>query len=68
MALREGVLMPDRPTVKGMPRLNTTAVVDARRAKLRTSRCPPPKPLQPTIGPVAQIVPQEVLAKHHQPT
>ncbi len=57
----EGVLMADRPPAAGLPRMNTTAVGDARRANLRAKPSRPTSPLQPTVGPVAQIVPQAMV-------
>jgi hypothetical protein len=61
IARHEGVLMPDRRAVKGLPRLNTTAVGDARRASLRVKPTHPSGPARPTVGPVAQAVPQAMV-------
>ena len=68
--MREGVLSPTRPPLKGMTRLNALPTTDAHRKRLHA-----PKPLKvphpikpvarikPTIRHVTEIVPQSVIPK-----
>jgi hypothetical protein len=59
----EGLLLPDRPPLKGMPRINTTPFTDAQRKRLHVKPVKPPKPFAPTIRKVAEIVPQKLIPK-----
>jgi hypothetical protein len=54
VAMREGVLSPTRPPLKGMTRLNALPTTEAHRKRLHT-----PKPLKVPhpIKPVARIKP-----------
>lgn len=63
VAMREGLLLPDRPPLKGMPRINTTPFTDAQRKRQRPKIIKPPKPAAPTVRKVAEIVPQKAIPK-----
>jgi hypothetical protein len=59
----EGLFLPDRPPMKGMPRINSLPCTDEHRKKLHVKPAKKPKPFAPTIRKVAEIVPQKVVAK-----
>ena len=59
----EGLLLPDRPPLKGMSRINAFPGTDAQRKKLHVKPAKKPKPFAPTIRKVAEIVPQKLIAK-----
>ncbi len=59
----EGLLLPDRPPLKGMSRINTFPGTDAQRKRLHVKPMKPPKPFAPTIRKVAEIVPQKMIKK-----
>jgi hypothetical protein len=59
----EGLLLPDGPPLKGMPRINTTPFTDAQRKRLHVKPAKKPKPFAPTIRKVAEIVPQKSIAR-----
>lgn len=64
LAMRnEGLLLPDRPPLKGMSRINTTPFTDAQRMRLHPKPIKKPKPFAPTIRKVAEIVPQKLIPK-----
>ncbi len=56
----EGLLLPDRPPRKGMPRINPFPTTDARRVRLRPS---PVKKFKPTVQKVKEIVPNKLIPK-----
>jgi hypothetical protein len=61
--MREGVLSPTRPPLKGMPRLNALPTTDAHRKRLHRKPMKLPKPFKPTIRHVTEIVPQNIVPK-----
>jgi hypothetical protein len=59
----EGLLFPDRPPLKAMPRFNALPGTDAQRKALHVKPVKKPKPFAPTIRKVAEIVPQKIIPK-----
>lgn len=59
----EAFLLPDRPPLKGLPRINTTPFTDAQRKRFQPKKVKTIKPFAPTIRKVAEIVPQKMVAK-----
>lgn len=59
----EGFLLPDRPPLKGMSRINTFPSTDAQRKALHVKPAKKPKPFAPTVRAVKEIVPQKVIPK-----
>jgi hypothetical protein len=45
----EGFLLPDRPPLKGMFKINTTPGTDAQRKRLHPKKVKPPKLFKPTV-------------------
>ncbi len=50
----EGLLLPDRPPLKGMPKTNTTLGTDAQRKRLHLKKVKPPKLFPPTVKAVKE--------------
>jgi len=59
----EGLLLPDRPPLKGMSRINAFPGTDAQRKRLHVKPAKKPNPFAPTIRKVAEIVPQKKIPK-----
>lgn len=59
----EGLLLPDRPPLKGMPRINAFPGTDAQRKALHVKPAKKPRPFAPTISKVKEIVPNKFVAK-----
>ena len=59
----EGFLLPDRPPHKGIPKINTTPMTDARRKRLHPKKVQPSKPFKPTVQMVKEIVPNKMIPK-----
>ncbi len=59
----EGLMFPDRPPLKGMPRINTFPGTNAQRKALHVKPAKKPKPFAPTVRKVAEIVPQKIIPK-----
>ena len=59
----EGFLLPDRPPLKGIPKINTTSMTDTRRRRLHPKKVQPPKPFKPTVQMVKEIVPAKMIPK-----
>ena len=59
----EGFLLPDRPPLKMMPRINTTPFTDAQRKRLHPTKVKPPKLFPPTARKVKEIVPNNLIPK-----
>jgi len=59
----EGFLLPDRPPLKGLPRLNTTPFTDAQRKRFQPTKVKTIKPFAPTIQKVKEIVPNKMIPK-----
>lgn len=57
----EGFLLPDRPPLKGMPKINTTPFTDAKRKRLHPKKVKPPKLFPPTVRAVKEIVPNKFI-------
>ena len=59
----EGFMLPSRPPLKGMPRLNFTPGTDGQRKRLHAKLVKPPKPFAPTVEKVKEIVPAKLIPK-----
>ena len=59
----EGLLYPDRPPLKGMPRINAFPGTDGQRKRLHVKPVKPPKPFAPTVQKVKEIVPNKLIPK-----
>jgi len=59
----EGFLLPDRPPLKGMARINATPYSDAQRKQLHPKKVKPPKLFAPTVRAVKEIVPNMLIPK-----
>ena len=59
----EGLLPPDRPPLKGMPRINAFPGTDAPRKALHVKRAKKPNPFAPISHKVKDIVPNKFVAK-----
>jgi hypothetical protein len=57
----EGLLLPDRPPLKGMFKINTTPGTDAQRKRLHPKKVKPPKLFPPTVQKVKEIVPNKLI-------
>ena len=62
-----GFLLPSRPPLKGMPRINAFPGTDAQRKVLHVKPLKKPKPFAPTVRKVVEIVPQKLIAKVNPP-
>lgn len=63
VALRDGVLLPSRPPLKGVPRLNPFPVTQAKRKQMQPKPVRVVNTLKPTVRPVTEIVPPKFVAK-----
>lgn len=59
----EGYLLPNRPPLKGLPRINTTPLTDTQRKRLHPKPVKMPKPFAPTIRKVKEVVPNSMIPK-----
>ena len=59
----EGLLLPDRPPLKGMSRINPFPCTDQERKRLHVKLIKPAKLFPPTVKKVAEIVPQKMIVK-----
>ncbi|QEL16356.1 hypothetical protein [Limnoglobus roseus] len=59
----EGFLLPDRPALKGMTKINMTPFTDAQRKRIQPKPVKKPKLFPPTIRRMKEIVPQKYVAK-----
>jgi hypothetical protein len=59
----EGFILPDRPPLKGMPKINTTPLTDAQRKWIQPKPVKKAKPFSRTIRKMKEFVPQKYLAK-----
>lgn len=59
----EGFLLPDRPPLRGMPKINTTPFTDAQRKRFQPKPVKTIKPFAPTIQKVKEIVPNKIIPK-----
>lgn len=59
----EGFLLPDRPPLKGLPRINTTFGTDAQRKRFQPKPVKTIKPFAPTVQKVKEIVPNKMIPK-----
>lgn len=59
----EGVLLPSRPPLKGLPRINTTPFTDAQRKRFQPKPVKKVKPFAPTVQRVKEIVPNKLIPK-----
>ncbi len=65
--LREGLHLPDRPTAKGLSRINPFPTTNAHRRRLVPKPARKPNPFPPTVRPVAEIVPPRLIPKLFKP-
>ncbi len=64
VAAREGLLVPDKAPVAGLPKFNCTGRTNAERMKLKVN----PVPVRP-LGPVVhQVVPGHLIPKNLSPS
>ena len=63
----EGFLLSDRSPLKGLPRINTMPMTDARRKRLHPKKVQPPKSFQPTVQKVREIIPAKIIPKLKSP-
>jgi hypothetical protein len=63
VAMREGVLSPSRPLLKGMSRINPLPISGDRRKRLHPKPVKAVKPFTPTVRAVAEVVPQRFVLK-----
>ena len=59
----EGFLQPDRPPLKGLPKINTTPFTDAQRKRFQPKPVNMVKPFAPTVQRVKEIVPNKLIPK-----
>lgn len=59
----EGFLLPARPPLKGMPRINTTPFTNTQRKRFQPKPVKKLKPFAPTIRRVKEIVPNKMIPK-----
>jgi hypothetical protein len=59
----EGFLLPDRPPLKGMFKINTTLGTDAQRKRLHPEKVKPTTLFKPTVRAVKEIVPNQFIQK-----
>jgi hypothetical protein len=57
VAMQEGLLAPDRPPAKGLPRLNAFPTTNVHRRRLKPTSFPP------TVRPVAEVVLPHLIPK-----
>jgi hypothetical protein len=57
VAMMEGLLAPDRPPAKGLPRINAFPTTNAHRRRIK------PNSLPPAVRPVAEVVPPHMIPK-----
>jgi hypothetical protein len=64
LARRDGrFLLPDRPPLNGMPKINSTLGTDTQRKRLHPKKVKPPKLFPPTVRAVKEIVPNKLIPK-----
>lgn len=59
----EGLFLPDRPPLKGLPRINATPFTDAERKRFQAKPVKKAKPFAPTIKKVKEIVPNKMIPR-----
>jgi hypothetical protein len=59
----EGFLLPDRPPLMGMSKINSTPNTDAQRKRLHPKKVEPPNLFKPTVRAVKEIVPKKLIPK-----
>jgi hypothetical protein len=59
----EGFLLPDRPPLKGRPKINSTLGTDTQRKRLPPKKVGPPKLFPPSVRAVKEIVPNKLIPK-----
>lgn len=57
----EGFLLPNRPPLKSLPRINATPFTDAQRKRFQTKPVKAIKPFAPTVPKVKEIVPNKMI-------
>lgn len=59
----EGFLLPDRPPLRGLPKINTTPFTNAQRLRFQPKPVKKIKPFTPTVQKVKEIVPNKMIPK-----
>jgi hypothetical protein len=59
----EGYMIPDRPPLKGMSRINPLPVTNAHRKRLHPKPVKLTNPFRPTVRKVIEVVPQRLIPK-----
>ena len=57
VAMKEGLLAPDRPPAKGLPKINAFPITNSHRRRLKPNSVPP------TVRPVAEVVPPHLIPR-----
>ena len=65
--MREGLLLPDRPSALGLSRINPFPTTDAHRRRFKSKPIKASTPFQPTVRPVKEIVPTKLIPKLGRP-
>jgi hypothetical protein len=60
LAMREGLLAPDKPPMKGLSRINPFPTTNAHRRRLQPKPVTASNAFRPTV---AQVIPQNFVAK-----
>lgn len=55
LAIREGLLLPDKPPAPGLSRLNVTPLTNDQRKRLVPKPVKAPNPFKPTVAKVGQM-------------
>jgi hypothetical protein len=63
VAMKEGLVLPDRPTATGMSRINPFPTTDAHRKRIRSSPVKKAKPFAATVTHVSHVVSQRISPK-----
>jgi hypothetical protein len=61
VAMREDVVSPTRPPLKGMPRLNALPTTDAHCKRSHRKPVKLPTPFKPTVRHFTEIAPQNII-------
>ncbi len=64
--MREGLLLSDRAPAKGISRINPFPTTDAHRRRFKPKPAKVANPFPPTVRPVPQVVPQNLIPKPGQ--
>lgn len=65
--IREGLLLADRPPATGLSRINPFPTTDAHRRRLKPMPVKASNPFKPTLRPIAQVVPNNLIPRLDRP-